>query len=304
MKVSFRIKSVRMSISLFLPVFGFLFWLNGMLAEFFVMFGVVVFHELSHAAVAAGFGIKLKEIELNPMGGQAKLEGLEGYSFKPEMEAAVAMAGPMSNLVFAALGYMVSSTNGFHTPLIDFFIASNVILAGFNMLPALPLDGGRILRSLLVDRLGFTRATNVVIRASKIIGLAMIIGGAVGFAFGVINLNSCFIGLLILVSSGKTSHEDELMNSGAVEILRRRVKLDNVKVIPSATFAVGADLSLQDVIKQITGSDFAIVNVMSKDSQLMGTLTESQLLEAAAEKGLDCCVGRIVKPSYFPNHAG
>ena len=62
------------------------------------------------------------------------------------------------------------------------------------MLPALPLDGGRILRSLLVDRLGFTRATNVVIRASKIIGLAMIIGGAVGFAFGVINLNSCFIG--------------------------------------------------------------------------------------------------------------
>ena len=172
------------------------------------------------------------------------------------------------------------------------------------MLPALPLDGGRILRSLLVDRLGFTRATNVVIRASKIIGLAMIIGGAVGFAFGVINLNSCFIGLLILVSSGKTSHEDELMNSGAVEILRRRVKLDNVKVIPSATFAVGADLSLQDVIKQIKGSDFAIVNVMSKDSQLMGTLTESQLLEAAAEKGLDCCVGRIVKPSYFPNHAG
>ena len=74
--------------------------------------------------------------------------------------------------------------------------------------------------------------------------------------------------------------------------------------IPSATFAVGADLSLQDVIKQIKGSDFAIVNVMSKDSQLMGTLTESQLLEAAAEKGLDCCVGRIVKPSYFPNHAG
>jgi len=304
MKISFNVKGIKLTVSFFLLAFGVLFWLNDMFAEFFIMFIVVVCHELSHAAIATGFGMRLSEIKLTPLGGQAKLDGFCNCSFKPEMEAVVAIVGPMSNLVFAVFGYVVSCTNAFNSSMIDFFIATNIILAMFNMLPVLPLDGGRIFRALLVNRFGFYKATNITMKTSKFIAVLMIIGGITGFAFGVINLNICFTGIFILMSYGKSKDEEAILGSGAIDILRRRVKLDNVKVIPSAMFAVDFDSSINDVIKQVKGSKFAIINVMSEDSKLLGTLTETQILDAAAEKGFDYCIGNLVESSYFPDRAG
>ena len=139
-----------------------------------LLFGLVVIHELTHARVAQGYGVKVRNITLLPIGGMASMEEIPE---DPKKELFISAAGPLSNLV---LGLLMLGGALLLFPASDVFDVSrlfdraievspaglylylmltNFVLALFNLLPAFPMDGGRVFRALLSFRLGRSRAS-------------------------------------------------------------------------------------------------------------------------------------------------
>lgn len=155
------------------------------------VFGCVVLHELGHALAARRYGIGTRDITLLPIGGVASLESMPE---KPSEELVVALAGPTVNLgiVLLLLPFVhlmpefsemeqLSSINGGNFLLT--FMTVNIVLAVFNLLPAFPMDGGRVLRALLAMRLERAKATRIAATVGQVCALGFVILGLYGNPF-------------------------------------------------------------------------------------------------------------------------
>src|SRR5262245_5986314 len=148
------------------------------------VFGCVVLHELGHALAARRFGIATRDITLYPIGGVARLERM---SEKPWEEFWIAVAGPAVNLLIAGLlGFFLTFSRAVHqvVPLpplglefLTMLMFLNLGLVAFNLVPAFPMDGGRVLRALLALRLGQLRATQIAVNIGMVLAVLM---GVVG----------------------------------------------------------------------------------------------------------------------------
>ena len=144
----------------------------------FAIFGCVLLHELGHALMAKRFGIGTSDITLLPIGGVAKLERMPE---KPREEFLVAIAGPLVNVVIAGaifVGLLLTSQITppamIHLPGAQFMahlMYVNLALVIFNMLPAFPMDGGRIFRSLLATRMNYVRATDIAAKTGQFMAI-------------------------------------------------------------------------------------------------------------------------------------
>jgi Zn-dependent protease len=163
---------VEIHISFFLLLF-FFFYMAQFRGIFFIIivFSFVVAHEMCHSLQAKRFGIFVKSITLLPIGGLAQMQRMPS---KPSEEFAISIAGPLFNIILAIILYFpLKSWLGneiFSSPSLEswpqtfaYIFWINPILAIFNLLPAFPMDGGRILRSLLARKLGLERATQVAV---------------------------------------------------------------------------------------------------------------------------------------------
>ncbi|MBI5534408.1 MAG: site-2 protease family protein [Deltaproteobacteria bacterium] len=161
------------------------------------VFSFVLLHELGHALAARRYGIKTRDITLWPLGGIASLERMP---VNPRQELVVALAGPAVNvglaLVFAALtllgGSFVPAASGLPgTSLMAQLLLINVTMAAFNLIPAFPLDGGRVLRAVMAMRFDRVRATWIAARVGQ--GFAVLFGIAGLFLNPMLTLIAVFV---------------------------------------------------------------------------------------------------------------
>lgn len=167
-----------------------------------LIFACVLLHELGHALTARRFGIATKDIILLPIGGVARLERMPE---KPQQEILVALAGPTVNVVIAALligWFALTHTGGglidFDGSLLAALLSVNVIMVVFNMIPAFPMDGGRVLRASLALAMPYRRATRIAAGVGQ--GLALL-AGAWGLFSGQFML--MFIALFVFLAAGE-----------------------------------------------------------------------------------------------------
>ncbi len=168
-----------------------------------LLFACVALHELGHSLAARRFGIHTRDITLYPFGGIARLEG---RAMQPREELWVALAGPAVNLGIAAALYAVASSTGISTAadvilrpggFLGTLMWLNLALAVFNMIPAFPMDGGRVLRAGLATRIRYEVATQIAVLFGVVIAVVFVI-------LGVVHLNPALVFVGVFVFFGAT----------------------------------------------------------------------------------------------------
>jgi len=180
---------IHLSFVLLPVIFGYLGWRQGGPAAagesilfILLLFVCVVLHEFGHALAGRCFGIRTPDITLLPIGGVARMERIPE---KPSQELAIALAGPAVNVLIAAvLGGVLATTGGIFliTPekwrtIFQNLMTINLALVVFNLVPAFPMDGGRVLRAVLGFFLPFTTSSRIAARTGQVMALLFVIGG-------------------------------------------------------------------------------------------------------------------------------
>ncbi len=248
------------------------------IAFILVLFAIVVLHELGHSLMARRFGIRTRDITLLPIGGVARLERIPE---DPKAELLIALAGPAVNICLAAVFFLMLAAGALLTgggPMELFgggFLATlmvvNVMLAAFNMVPAFPMDGGRVLRALLAGRIGHARATAIAAKVGQVL--------AVAFGVSALFLNQPFwVVLAVFVYLGAAQEAVIVRTKCALSGLSvGQLMLTEFRVLgPEDALSRAADYLL-------TGwqHDFPVV----EEGQAVGLLTRRVLLKGLSEGG-------------------
>ena len=252
-----------------------------------LLFLCVVLHEFGHALAAKAFGINTPDITLLPIGGVARLERMPE---EPKQELLIAVAGPAVNVVIA-LGLFVaggSFINPFVNPaapervgLVSQLLIINVLLVAFNLLPAFPMDGGRVLRALLATRLSYARATQI----------AATVGQGFAFVFGFIGLiwNPFLIFIALFVYIG-ASQEAALAQMKDVS---RRFPVSSAMVREFRTLPEHATLEeAVDALLATSQHDFPVVD---ETGNVAGVHTRHDLIAALRKNDPALRVGDVMR---------
>ena len=253
------------------------------------LFACVVFHELGHALVARRYGVPTRNIVLLPIGGVAQLERMPE---KPREELWVALAGPAVNVVIAAGLFAWSSALGIrpefqHLRLIggnfvERLMVVNLWLAGFNLIPAFPMDGGRVLRALLGTRMDHARATLT----------AAHVGQALALVFGLIGLFAdpflVFIALFVWMGAEAEASSVQARSLGGVPV--QRVMLTGFRTLqPDDTLAQAVDHVLAGF-----QHDFPVVF----GDRVLGVLTREDLMKALTRRSSEAHVRDVMRREF------
>jgi stage IV sporulation protein FB len=249
-----------------------------------LLFACVVAHEFGHIFTARAFGVTTPDVVLLPIGGVARLERIPE---EPWQEFLIAIAGPLVNVVIAVVlillaGAQVNAVNLYAVEnpaasMIDRLAAVNLFLAVFNMIPAFPMDGGRVLRAVLAARMGYVRATEI----------AAFVGQGVAFALGFIGLlyNPLLIFIAIFVYLAASS-EAHLV---AIRAMSRGVPVSAAMMTQFATLTPEAHVeeAVQTLLRT-SQAEFPVVDAAGKPVGLLG---RGDLIRALKERGPDARVG-------------
>ncbi|RWF22927.1 MAG: CBS domain-containing protein [Mesorhizobium sp.] len=242
------------------------------------VFACVVLHEFGHIAAARYFGIGTPDITLFPIGGVARLERMPE---EPGQEFVIAVAGPLVNvaiaaLIFALLGGAagVEQMAGIEDPRMNFLArlaGVNVFLVLFNMIPAFPVDGGRILRAALAARLSWSRATQI----------AATIGQGLAFVFGFVGLFYnpllIFIGIFVYLAAAAEAQNAQIREVATSVLVGDVMITEFARLERSATLDEAIEMLLAT-----TQHDFPVTD---SAGHLKGLVTRNDMIRTLKEKG-------------------
>ncbi|SPF76360.1 Putative zinc metalloprotease Rip3 [Aliiroseovarius pelagivivens] len=254
-----------------------------------LLFACVVAHEFGHALMARRFGIRTPDITLLPIGGLARLERMPE---KPGQEILVALAGPAVNVVIWLILTLVLSAPTETEQLTGTAISPstlpaqlatlNLVLAIFNLIPAFPMDGGRVLRAVLTLFTDRVRATRIAAGAGQMVAFLM---AATGFMSG--NLMLVLIaGFIFFAASGESA--DVAMRDVARKLMARDAMITEYEVLrPDDLISLAATTLIRT-----TQHEFPVLDMQG---HLAGFLTREALFHAMAEGASDTRVGNVMQ---------
>ncbi|MBM3293681.1 MAG: CBS domain-containing protein [Candidatus Aminicenantes bacterium] len=260
-----------------------------------LLFACVTVHEFAHSLTAMRFGVKVRGITLLPIGGVAQMEEMPK---KPKEELIMSLAGPLTN--FAIAGLLLLAAVPLHLRaglsaaelarlmgtvswpgLVSYLAISNLFIGIFNLLPAYPLDGGRVLRSVLALRMDGPKATVWAVKIGQ--GMAWILGflGALGGSWTLV-----IIAVFIYLGAGQEGRAAELKDV-----------LDGIRVRQAMTSKVETlrlDSALSEAVDKVLStlqSDFPVL----EEGRLAGLLTEDDLVGGLREFGPEAAVKQVMR---------
>ncbi len=290
---------------LLVAFFGLLMGWEGFLLIVGVFFFVTI-HELCHGLAAAYFGIKVKRITLLPIGGIASMSETPE---KPYQELIISIAGPLSNVLILVVFYyplrallgnealmypflvltgQAKYTGGFNVMAHIYWI--NLVLAGFNILPAFPMDGGRALRAILCYKMGFKEATKMAVKVGHIFALL--------FAYmGIVQGNILLIVIAVFIYTAASTE-------GLQVDVQETIKSYYVKDVLAGEFThITSDTPLSKIMELILHThqqDFPVID----GGKLVGMIAYREVVEGMHTLGKDTPVLAVMRKDIPPVKAG
>lgn len=251
---------------------------TGLWRELVVLFLLVMLHELGHAAMASHFGYEVEEVSLLPFGGVARLS-YGSIGFTPKHEAAIAIAGPAVNLLLIALAYVMEMFHLWSMSFVHQVIGLNLWIAVFNLLPGLPLDGGRVLRAARARTHGYETATMEAYRVSLWISVFLLAFGGVALWSGYPHLGVVILGVFLLVSAWTGKRQ---IASETIRFLDAKRKRGTTAAKPQVVRAIAADQDtvMREVVRQFAPERYHMVYVLDQNGDVRTIVEENELLEA------------------------
>ena len=275
------------------------YWWMGILGAAGLFLSIIA-HEFSHSLVARKYGLPMKGITLFIFGGVAEM-GEEPAS--PKVEFLMAIVGPLSSIIIALIFYgihAIGKQTGLAEPIngvVGYLAMINAILAGFNLLPAFPLDGGRVLRSILwAAKKNLRWATHISSRIGSGFGILLIVLGVIHvFRGDFIGGMWWFLIGMFLQSAAKMSYQ-QLLTRKALEgeSIRRFMKTDPVTVSPS--------VSLEQLVEDyVYKYHFKMFPVVEDSDRLLGCVTTKQVKEIPRQDWGRKTVGEVASQCSSEN---
>lgn len=246
-------------------------------ASAIALFASILLHEFSHSLLARRFGVKVKKIMLFIFGGVAMMENLPK---KPKEELVVAVAGPAASMGIAAASFILSfipnSTLSAFFTLFGYF---NLILALFNLIPAFPMDGGRVLRGFLAERMSYSKATRISAEIGRGIAIVMAVFG--------IFYNPWLILIALFVYIGASEEERLVM----LENILGRVRVGDV--MSTEVLALSPHTKVSEVVELLLKHKHLGYPVVDED-KIVGIVTLKDIIGANPEDDVSMVMSKEV----------
>lgn len=285
-----KLLGIRFKFNLLFLLILFLFALSGLFTTACLSFIVVLLHELAHSYIAQQEGVEVNEIELLPFGGVAKFSDL--IQLKPASEIKIALAGPIFNLILVAIIMLILKYRLISLTLGSFLIKINLSIALFNLLPALPLDGGRVLRSCLTYKYGFKEATYLTLKVSRLMALFLAIVAGVGIYLGKANILLLLIAFFIYFNTLKKRYYASYVLMQY--IAKKKGKILRERVANIQQLIAVEDTTLKEIIAKLVPGRFHTILVVNNNLEILGLVTENQLINSLINDGIEVAIGEIM----------
>jgi len=263
----------RIKISWFFVGFFLMMLFLGSSAEAVCLLLALTIHELGHILAASVLGCKIEKLSVQPLGGYLHLDQL--IEVQPQTESRIALAGPMANLLAVAV-VMAMVKYSDQNYLISYFLRSNLVLMAFNLLPALPLDGGRVLRARLAGWFSFYRATKIVITSGYLCGFLLLVFGVYVIYQG--SPNPTIIAAAVFLLYNGYVEKKQLLVPLIRYVLGRQKVLKGSKFMAAHILVAAPGARINEVLKHIRPQRYYQISVLDESFKITGTLTEHQLL--------------------------
>lgn len=262
----------------------------GRLDELAMAFVALLMHELCHMAAARAFGCRVLSLDLLPFGGALRLER---YSMTMYAEWCVALIGPVASFVLAGLTAAFGASSPYTAARLMPFMRFNLVLGSINLLPALPLDGGRAVKCLLQSRVGLSRAVAITAWTGVAAGSIMLLIFLLAVTRRIYNLTLPVMGLFLLLAAIREINglpEQRLYAYG-----KRGAELRSGEGVRVSYFAVCQGMRAADALKLLRDNRFSVLRVIDEGLSAVGEIDETALILGMARLGSGASLEEILK---------
>ncbi len=271
-----------------LPLF-FLSIYTGGICTLLLSYAVVAVHEMFHVLAAVLMQERIGCIIVQPFGMTLRLRA--GIVREPMKEIVIALAGPLANVLMLVAGYLLVPLYGADNLSLISFCFANWLVLLLNLLPCLPLDGGRVVKALLVRSLGYLSAVSVMKRISFFITTLLAVIGVLLLVITRFNISLLLVAAFLTFRMTEERKENEYVFMR--EILYAKDKLQRKKHLLAKTISVLEWVRAQDVFKMLSYDRFYIIYIVNEKQQILRAVTETQLVDAVLEKGWQISIAEV-----------
>lgn len=288
----FKIFNIQIRISyfiLFILIFSMFF---NYFSQILVLISVVLIHELAHCCAGKYFNIQISEIKLFAFGGVAKSN--RDIETNPREEIMIALAGPLSNFLLLALILpIVHLLNIKIEGMVQLFLITNLSIGLFNLLPILPLDGGRILRGVIGYYIGVKKATTIVIKLGYFLcALLFTIGIYLTIVYNVEYIFLSMVSIYIITSNKKEKEKIEYIFIKNLVLKKKSLFSEGTM---EAKYMIAMDfIEVKKIFDEFTLEKYHIITVINSRGKVIGSLSESEIIDAVIKYNNNITLGDLL----------
>lgn len=259
-----------------------LLFIIGFKGQLFLTFLIVFFHESVHYIAARSYGYSGFDVEILPIGAVLKLKNLDDA--EPKEDLIISISAPLMNIVLAGIFSIIGIIlKGFLEPYLHNIIIINLTIGIFNLIPALPMDGGRVLRDILAFKLVYKNAERIIVICGIALGTILMFTFIDLYFLGITNINLGVISIYIVAMSLK--EKERVVYIIMSDIIKKKIKFLKKGYIENRSVSVFYKKDLVTMLSMVDKNKYNIFFVLDEEMQVMDVIYEEEMVETLKNKG-------------------